>query len=783
MTPKGVFADARAASIDVVPPRRASPSRAPTARRWPRPRRRTPSASGSCCASSASTRPRSTASTSPAASRPTSTSRNAIEIGFLAPVAGRAHRARSATPRCAGARELLLSATARARLRSCSPRDRAHRARDHARLLRAVRRRLPVQAAARRRARAPGAADADDDGATRPGPSGATSVHRHRRERPHDAHRAPARAAASATDERGPRGDRLRRRATAARASCRSRPRSCGRRSTRRAASSTSAARCASRCGDGADARGRRSPTCARSRSGRSRPAPPSSTSTSTSTPTACPSRSRRWRGWSGCCAPIAGVPLSIDSSNLEIIRGRHRPRRARAGAADAQLRVAGARSRRSSSRPRRGGAVIVTAAGATGMPSDAEERVANGGADDRRARWRIGIPMELHLRRSAGLPDLGRRRRSAQHCLDAIRELRARYGPELHITGGMSNVCFGIPQRRLINDVFLVLAIEAGADSGIIDPDRQRRRARRSRATARRAPFQLALDVLTGADRNCRAYMKAFRAGELETRPVALSRHDALSHPDLARHPRPAQGLPRERPPAVACELADWFVQEIDRVAMREGIVGADEYLERWEWSGDLERPGTPDEVAAERDGRARGRVASRDAGRRRRGTANELPVLVTDYAWPSLDIERGILAEVGAELVVAEQGEPDELVALAAGVDAILTNWKRVPAEAARRRARLPRRLALRRRRRQHPGRARDRARDHGRERAGLLPGGGLGPRAWRCCWPARGASSRSRARRAPAPGTCSASAAGCRGCAASGSASSASATSRAR
>ena len=34
-----------------------------------------------------------------------------------------------------------------------------------------------------------------------------------------------------------------------------------------------------------------------------------------------------------------------------------------------------------------------------------------------------------------------------------------------------MSNVSFGIPQRRLINDVFLVMAIEAGADSGIIDP------------------------------------------------------------------------------------------------------------------------------------------------------------------------------------------------------------------------------------------------------------------------------------------------------------------------
>ena len=31
---------------------------------------------------------------------------------------------------------------------------------------------------------------------------------------------------------------------------------------------------------------------------------------------------------------------------------------------------------------------------------------------------------------------------------------------------------------------------------------------------------------------------------------------------------------------------------------------------------------------------------------------------VLVTDYMWPSLDIERGILAEAGAELVVAETG-----------------------------------------------------------------------------------------------------------------------------
>jgi D-3-phosphoglycerate dehydrogenase / 2-oxoglutarate reductase len=57
---------------------------------------------------------------------------------------------------------------------------------------------------------------------------------------------------------------------------------------------------------------------------------------------------------------------------------------------------------------------------------------------------------------------------------------------------------------------------------------------------------------------------------------------------------------------------------------------------------------------------------------------------VLVTDYAWPSLDIEREILAAVDAELLVAETGDESELVELAPPAAAILTNWKQVPAGA---------------------------------------------------------------------------------------------------
>lgn len=55
-------------------------------------------------------------------------------------------------------------------------------------------------------------------------------------------------------------------------------------------------------------------------------------------------------------------------------------------------------------------------------------------------------------------------------------------------------------------------------------------------------------------------------------------------------------------------------------------------------------------------------------------------LKVLITDYAWPSLDIERAILQTVDAEIVAAHSGEESELVQLAPSCDAILTNWQKV-------------------------------------------------------------------------------------------------------
>src|SRR5437660_838413 len=72
---------------------------------------------------------------------------------------------------------------------------------------------------------------------------------------------------------------------------------------------------------------------------------------------------------------------------------------------------------------------------------------------------------------------------------------------------------------------------------------------------------------------------------------------------------------------------------------------------------------------------------------------------VLLTDYAWPDLAIERRILAEVDAEFIVAERSDPASLAELAGDADAIMTNWARVDESvlAAAKKCRIVARLGI--------------------------------------------------------------------------------------
>ena len=90
----------------------------------------------------------------------------------------------------------------------------------------------------------------------------------------------------------------------------------------------------------------------------------------------------------------------------------------------------------------------------------------------------------------------------AATEALECIRTIKAEY-PECHITGGLSNVSFGLPHRSVINRTFVALAIEAGMDSAIMDPNDQ--------------PLKsgiLAAELLLGRDRFCRNYTQAAREG-----------------------------------------------------------------------------------------------------------------------------------------------------------------------------------------------------------------------------------------------------------------------------
>lgn len=208
----------------------------------------------------------------------------------------------------------------------------------------------------------------------------------------------------------------------------------------------------------------------------------------------------------------VSRLPLSIDSSSMEVIeagmalcdRDRELP----------LLNSASLERKEALDLARNTGArVVVTAAGGRGMPAGAADRVSN-----------ASLMVEAALGKDIAISDIfidplifpiSVDKEFALHSLDAMRQLRARFGPGIHITGGFSNVSFGIPHRSAINDVFLRLAVAAGADSGIIDPVANPP-ARAQELDPGVKLFQMAEAVLLGQDEHCRNYIKAWRKGEI---------------------------------------------------------------------------------------------------------------------------------------------------------------------------------------------------------------------------------------------------------------------------
>lgn len=93
----------------------------------------------------------------------------------------------------------------------------------------------------------------------------------------------------------------------------------------------------------------------------------------------------------------------------------------------------------------------------------------------------------------------------SAVVAYETIRAVHEQY-PAVHFTMGLSNISFGLPARKQINRTFLIMAMQNGLDSAILDPlDKELMAA------------ILTTNLLLGRDKHCLNYIRGSRKGLFE--------------------------------------------------------------------------------------------------------------------------------------------------------------------------------------------------------------------------------------------------------------------------
>lgn len=92
----------------------------------------------------------------------------------------------------------------------------------------------------------------------------------------------------------------------------------------------------------------------------------------------------------------------------------------------------------------------------------------------------------------------------SGAELLKSTRLLREKY-PDFHIITGLSNVSFGLPERRLLNRVFMLMGVAAGIDSFILDPLDKTLMSLLAGARA-----------LAGKDNDCQDFIAGVRQGKI---------------------------------------------------------------------------------------------------------------------------------------------------------------------------------------------------------------------------------------------------------------------------
>ena len=129
------------------------------------------------------------------------------------------------------------------------------------------------------------------------------------------------------------------------------------------------------------------------------------------------------------------------------------------------------------------------------GIPKDAEGRLRVAHKIVKRAE-EAGIPREDVVIDCLAFA-VGAEPASGAAVMEAIRRIKAELG--VNMTMGASNVSFGLPDRELLNNAFVVMATAAGATCLIVDAAKVR-------------SIILAADLVLGRDKRARRYIEAYR-------------------------------------------------------------------------------------------------------------------------------------------------------------------------------------------------------------------------------------------------------------------------------
>jgi 5-methyltetrahydrofolate corrinoid/iron sulfur protein methyltransferase len=139
-----------------------------------------------------------------------------------------------------------------------------------------------------------------------------------------------------------------------------------------------------------------------------------------------------------------------------------------------------------------------------------------------RTSEGRLSVVRKLiEMTRNGGLPDeklfvdplvmaISTGTENGNVALETCRRIREEF-PGVHLTCGLSNISFGMPLRSVLNQAFLVLAVQAGMDSVIVNPEERELRS-----------IMFAAETLLGKDRHCMNFNRAFRAGRIGPKPIS---------------------------------------------------------------------------------------------------------------------------------------------------------------------------------------------------------------------------------------------------------------------